>query len=376
MLRLLILLACPLLAAQEKKADFLAGPALTYADLQKAVGVVFDGRLKQAVEKRGINGAVTDAQLAQLRAAGASPALLDAIRAKARPEPSPAPNASTRPTSRLTLQCAPAECEVLLNGKPVGSTREGMLELAGLTPGEAIVDFRRPGYLTEQIVVSLEPNTARVRAIRLTPDVETMRKAGRELFRKLTERMASTPEPTPLTMTGTAILWTEGKRSDWQLTGAVQPAAQSAFLEIQGAGLKWRATVKGAVVKSDGSRKLKGDAVAMEMEKLVRIFSSCQPAELMKRFSAPGTAYLAMEARPDERNRQLKVQNGSETALIIVAPDGTPLRIDTDGWELTWADFERLDSGLYPRTFSVRAAAANSAANELRLDKVVAPEKR
>ena len=53
--------------SQPNKDRFLTGPALTFADLTKAVGAVYEDRLKAAVEKRGIAATLTEAQMAQLR---------------------------------------------------------------------------------------------------------------------------------------------------------------------------------------------------------------------------------------------------------------------------------------------------------------------
>jgi hypothetical protein len=75
-------------ASQPNKDRFLTGPALTFADLTKAVGAVYEDRLKAAVEKRGIAATLTEAQMAQLRAAGASAELLELIRIRM-PAPPP-----------------------------------------------------------------------------------------------------------------------------------------------------------------------------------------------------------------------------------------------------------------------------------------------
>ena len=78
------------------------------------MGVIYEGRLKEAIEARGIGFAATPAELDQLKKAGASAELLQLISSKApgRQKPSTPPPPAT---GTLALQCAPVECVVSLN---------------------------------------------------------------------------------------------------------------------------------------------------------------------------------------------------------------------------------------------------------------------
>ena len=101
-------------------------------------------RRKEAIESRGIAFALSSDTLSRLQSAGASEEILDVIKSKAKPV-AVAAAVIPKPVAKgmLSLTCAPAECQVSLNGTSIGPTSGGKLEVAGLTPGNWVVDFKR-----------------------------------------------------------------------------------------------------------------------------------------------------------------------------------------------------------------------------------------
>ena len=57
---------------RKKEDPFLKGPAFQFPDLLRFVGNIFEGRLKDAVESRGIAFSPTASHIDQLKKAGAS----------------------------------------------------------------------------------------------------------------------------------------------------------------------------------------------------------------------------------------------------------------------------------------------------------------
>ena len=96
-------------------------------------------RRREAIENRGISFALSSETLAKLESAGASDDILDVIKSKAKPVPPPAP-VPPKPVAKgmLSLTCAPAECQVSLNGTTIGPT-------AGGNAGSGRVDARQLG---------------------------------------------------------------------------------------------------------------------------------------------------------------------------------------------------------------------------------------
>jgi hypothetical protein len=78
-------------------------------------------RRKEAIENRGVAFALSSDTLAKLESAGASDEILDVIKSKAKPAPAPPPAPKAVAKGNLSLTCAPAECQVSLNGTSIGA---------------------------------------------------------------------------------------------------------------------------------------------------------------------------------------------------------------------------------------------------------------
>src|SRR5690349_11933822 len=105
-------------AAQTKGEDFFTGPPFALNDLLQRIGVIADRRLGTAIERRGISFSPTSADLDRLKQAGAGAELIKIITAKAPPKPAAATPAPPARAGKISLRCAPAECDVVVNGKP------------------------------------------------------------------------------------------------------------------------------------------------------------------------------------------------------------------------------------------------------------------
>src|SRR5579862_9350077 len=135
------LLAVGVLAANDSKTShakksgdpFLSGDPFTLDQVvmllkQDAIPIK---RRKAAIESRGVAFPLTGDALSKLESAGASDDILGVIRSKAQPAPVAAA-APPKPVAKgmLSVTCAPAECQVSLNGTSVGATSGGKLEMA------------------------------------------------------------------------------------------------------------------------------------------------------------------------------------------------------------------------------------------------------
>src|ERR1700722_4547095 len=100
-------------------------------------------RRKEAIESRGIAFALSSDALSKLESTGAPDDILDLIKSKAKPVA--AVPVAPKPVAKgmLNLTCAPVECQVKLNGTALGPTSAGKLDVAGLTPGNWVIDFEK-----------------------------------------------------------------------------------------------------------------------------------------------------------------------------------------------------------------------------------------
>jgi PEGA domain len=192
--------AAPQAAAAEhksthaRKADsFVTGPPLTLEQVRWLLheDAIPLRRRKEAIQNRGVAFAMSPAIVAKLKSAGATDEVLDLIQSKiappkvhvAAPPPPPAPHGG------LDIKCAPAECEVSLNGTARGASDGGVMELAGITPGKWAVDISKAGYISKQSEVTIEADkTASISAV-LDPTRATQETLGAALFQKVVDAL-------------------------------------------------------------------------------------------------------------------------------------------------------------------------------------------
>src|SRR5579863_9419618 len=112
-------------------------------------------RRREAIESRGIAFPLSADTLSKLQSAGVPDEILEVIKSKAN---AVASAVASKPVAKgmLSVTCAPAECQVSLNGTAIGPTSGGKLEVAGLTPGNWVVDLGKDGFVGHQSTVLVE----------------------------------------------------------------------------------------------------------------------------------------------------------------------------------------------------------------------------
>jgi len=133
-----------------------------------------------------------------------------------------------------------------------------------------------------------------------------------------------------------------------------------ASIEISGAGEKWRTSIKGSDSKADGTGKLKGSPVALDMEKLVRLYRDYQPASLIERLNA--MRLLAPGTNPDETGHlKFRAVNDTESYRLKLAQDGTPITVTYEsasglgsGLEVVYSDYARVNKAWYPKSMAIK----------------------
>jgi hypothetical protein len=377
--------APPQRPAERKPDTFLSGRPFNFNDLKAAIGVIYEGRLKEAIEARGIGFAPTASELEQLRKAGASPDILQLIRQKAQASQR-LPSSQVPATGTLALQCAPAECDILLNGIAAGRTQNGSFEMKH-GPGQVVIDFTKSGYEGQQLVISLRAGARAATSVALSPTHQMEVQIGRSVFAKMLDRFGGSGGLTSavtIAAAGNARLWQAGgQRTDWEALARLKISSNMALIELSGAGLRWWTSVRGSDSKSDGSGKLKGGPVAFEMEKLVRLFRDFQPAALIGRIQAQAMELSSKSAAPDHSGQiLLRSASATEAYVFSLDRDATPKRVVYEstsglgsGLEVTYADYGPLGETIYPRTIAFRFPDQAQHGIELRFDEVRAVAK-
>ncbi|HLH38686.1 MAG TPA: carboxypeptidase-like regulatory domain-containing protein [Bryobacteraceae bacterium] len=365
--------------SEEKDDPFFTGPPFSLDDLLQRVGVIADRRLRIAVLRRGVSFSPTPQDYEKLKSAGATPELIQTIAVKAPPPPKPAKPTPPPTAGPLLLECAPAECAVSVNGKPHGSTSKGTLEIRDLPPGDTVIEFSRDGFEPRQITVALHAGAPASQSVRLKPNAATLAQQGRDVVAKMTAKLGGAEglrQSSILSGAGNASLWQSGgQRTEWKMISKLKLPAM-AMIEINGAGLKWWTSLAGSDSKADGSKQMRGGPVAVEMEKLVRLYRDYQPAMLVEALRKMKVS--AVDPAPGANGEwTLRAAGADESLTIVLSPDFLPSRVRYDsasglgsGLEILYSDYAAIGKAQYPKSFAIRFADQAQHGLQIRLDTV------
>jgi hypothetical protein len=369
--------------AQQKGEDpFFTGPPFSLNDLLQRVGVIADKRLSTAVGRRGIDFSPSPADFDKLKSAGASAELIHIITTKAPPPPRPplAPAASR--TGTVVLQCLPAECDVVVNGKQRGSTANGSIELRDLSAGENVIEFRKEGFEGQQLVLSLTAGASVTQTINMRPTAATRRQLGKLILDRMVKKLGGKPalqEAVLVSASGKASLFqASGRRTEWQVSSRLKLPSM-ALIEISGAGLKWWTSLSGDDSKAGGARQMAGGPVALEMEKLVRVYRDYQLAVLVERFQ--GMTLGAQPLAQPAGHWHLRAADRDGIFQIFVDPDYTPRRIvyapagGLGGMEILYSDYATVNQAWYPKSMTIKFSAEQQHGLELHFSEVAFVDK-
>lgn len=182
-----------------------------------------EDEIVQAVSRCKVDFPVTDGVKDDLRKHGASDKLIDAILHAAPPAP-PEVKPKKVPKADLSIHCAPFECDISLNGQSAGVTQQGELNLPDLPIGQAVIDFTRKGYLSDQKTVEITAGSPNSISVTLAPDNSTKAEFGRRALQSMLAALGLDKDRKQLwelSTTGSATSWdSEGNSSEWEMNSA------------------------------------------------------------------------------------------------------------------------------------------------------------
>lgn len=370
-------------ATAKKEDPFFTGAPFTLDVLVDACGAIPPPRLKEAVSRRGISFAPTPADYDRLKQAGAAPDLIQLIASKAPATPKTNPTKTVPtvvPTGSIALRCSP-DCEVNVNGKSRGRSTRGTLELTGIPAGDAVIDIKKDGFEGQQLTVRLREGAHESRTVTLVPTLAMQQQFGKQLLTMMIEKMggnAAVAEESNLTADGNASIWPAGgEQTDWKISAKLKLPAM-AFLEISGAKIKWSTSMNGGDVRSNGDKKLKGSPVALEMEKLIRLYREYQPAALITRMQSDKMKPVATSAEFDSTGHAaFKAVAEAETYRITLNQQGLPIRVSYEsasglgsGLEVVYSDYAAIGKAQYPKSMAIKYAGQAQHGIELHFNEV------
>jgi hypothetical protein len=379
------LAACPGLAAPSdpkpghgrKTSDpFLTGDPFTLDQVlvllkQDAIPL---HRRKEAIENRGVAFALSSDTLSKLQSAGASDDILDVIKSKAKPAaPAAPPKAAAK--GMLNLTCSPAECQVSLNGTAIGSTAAGKLEVAGLTPGNWVVDVTKEGFISRQSSVVIEPAKSSAVDVVLEPDNSAREAFGKQLFQKMIQALGGDDGLKTLASvqaTGSTTLWGhDGTSVRWTLL--MRNRADRALFQAKSSRILHEVMFEGSEFKA--SKNLKGDEALQLPTDFGMIRDDQLPALIVRLQSSK---YKMMANRPNPvtgEDYSLFAEAGTEKISIGLDADLRPqrVRIATEAGIgsalITYSDYIQNGNAFYPKTMLIKPDGQQQGV-EVRFDKV------
>jgi hypothetical protein len=332
-------------------------------------------RRKEAIVSRGVAFPLSADALVKLQAAGVSDEILNVIRSKAPAPPPVAVAPKPLPKGMLSLTCAPAECQVSLNGSSIGSTAGGKLEVAGLTPGNWVVDITKEGFVSHQSTVLVEPAKSATVSATLDLDRAAREAFGKQLFQKMIHALGGEDGLKTLSSVqaiGSATLWgRDGVSVRWTLL--MRNRGDRGLFQAKSARILHEVMFEGSEFKA--SKNLKGDE-ALQLPTDFGMIRDDQLPALIARLQGPNYKLLANHPAPVAgEDYSIFAESGTEKISIGLDADLRPQRMNiaTDtgigSALINYADYIQNGNAFYPKTMLIKPEGEHQGI-EVRFDKI------
>jgi hypothetical protein len=353
-----------------KRDAFLEGSPFTLSALLDLLPVESEGRMLRAITARGVSFPLTPENLQKLVEAKVSAKVIDLIKDKA-PAPTPPPPAPAPPEvprGRLSLRCEPAECEFSVQGGEAASTKNGAATVPDLKPGEVFVDFKKPGYYSQQQRAVINANVETALAVKMEPDSETAVAFGKRLLAGMQQAVggaAVRKDLATLTATGSATFFDPGgASSEWNLTAALRPGQLT--LEAKSAVGTLKFECRGENCQANSGKKLifgglKPEQV-MAIDAGLRSFRQWQFAAVNERLSSDQMRPTAKTGDvPASGDQLLRLESSSEVFNVTLDDKLRPSLVVFEpksglgsGLTIAYSDYVAVGDSQYPKTTEVK----------------------
>ena len=353
-------------AAHAKKTDdpFLNGAPFTFDQVLKLVGdsPIPARRRKDAIQARGIDFALGSEELDKLKAAGATDDMLEMIKSKAKVSAATVAHVAPKPapTGGMALNCSPGECDISLNGKSIGPTLGGKLELSKLTPGKWVVDFNKDGYISRQNTVTVESDKVASLSATLEPNRAALEAYGADLFKKMVQAVGGTDGVQALASVqavGSTTIWThDGTSVRWTLLLRNRP--DRALFQAKAGGILHEVAFIGS--QYNNSKNLKG-ADALELPTHFGFIRDAMLAAVITRLQNPEFKITANHTPPAEGEEfSLFADNSAEKVAIGFDNQLRPARVritsaaGVGSVAVNYSDYFKGEKAYWPKSVQIK----------------------
>jgi hypothetical protein len=335
-------------------------PAISFEGLigylrQGARDAVSDAMVVKLIENFGLAFRPTADQLSTIRSARAPLTILTALES-ARIPAAPAPGLKN---GALSVTCAPVDCDIWANDKPLGRSAGGVLPWVVLAPGRITITAASRNYDAAEgrrEVVLQAGEMAHV-AFRFKPSPAFLAELGNRLFRQMTDAIGGSEAKPPETIRASGALYIRddsGTLASWSVVAWIRSEnvirlelsrLQERYELIQrGTGFSWtkRPRKKEAEQLEEAAAQLAGSLLSRRLASL----------------KAAGLAIAACEP-VDEATPRFCVRGPEATYTVTLDSSSRPGRIDREHAEgardatFLYSDYSQDEGLLCPKVIQV-----------------------
>jgi hypothetical protein len=338
--------------------------------------IASEQEVMEKLASRGLDFKADPAALAMLRGKGASDAMIEEIKKRAKREET---------TVTLSLSCSPPECRIKINGQPAGATSDGSLVKSGLAPGEYTIDFEKEGYITDQKTVKVRAEPGPPTSVTLEPTDATMAVNGKSLYEMMVRALggaAILKNLRSINGSGSVTLYKDGKQSDWDFDVAMGPP-HLIEMQVKGsaAGLLYGCNGEKCGEKKKGFLIFRGkklpEAVASELEPNLRLFSRYDLVSVLETLNSKGVRLTARTAENHGKKEQhLNAVAPDFEYVLTIGTDSLPTLVEykprsgLGAATVTYGEYVKVGDYNYPKHTSVKLPGSAQLGIEVRLGSV------
>jgi hypothetical protein len=345
------------------------------------------------IRNRTVCSRPTVEELDKIRRAGASAKLLEAIESAAPPTlasatSAPAPPSSAQPClqpppskpGRLTVTCADVDCNVFVNGAPIGTTTNRAISKE-LPEGQVAISVSANGYEPErsQQIVEVKGVEPKVVKFDLHPSRAALEERGAFLFRQMMGALGGEEglkAAGSLRGSGTFTLYHEGKPAAWEVTIALKLPDRGRFTvgAFQGDRQRYE------ILRTPDGMELAKMGKGADLEDLNLALHQLQEYQLsatLQRLKGSGFTMVAIDLKSDgNAGSTFRAEGGSEAYSIRTDADLRPQEITLEsggfdkGIKVLYSDYIQQGSAYFPKRMQVQRPGTASNGIKIEFDRV------
>ncbi len=340
------------------------------------------------IKSRTVCSRPTVEELDKIRRAGAPAKLIEAIESAAPPTPAPSPSAPAQPClqpppsklGRLTVACAEVDCNVFINGAPIGTTTKRALSRE-LPEGPVAISVSATGYDPErsQQIVEVKGGEPKVVKFDLHPSRAALEEHGANLFRQTIAALGGEEglkAAASLRGTGTFTVYHDGKPAAWEVTLALKLPDKGRFSvgAFQGDRQRYE------ILRTPDGMELVKTGKGADLEELNLALHQLQEYQLaatLQRLKGSGFIIVASGLNSSgSAGTTLRAEGGSEIYSIRTDADMRPqeITLESGGFDkdikVLYSDYVQQGPAYFPKRMQVQRPGAASNGIKMQFDRV------